>query len=254
MTLTYQGGQYVQRVITPEVQALRLKEFRSRLAAIEEACTVESAVIPDGLSDLGDRLLNVPFGDAFVPAVIARRDRLLLAEDMMMRQLAGRAFGTRSVWLQPVLLSALQAETMDWGDYCEALVKLAAHRHGHVFMGAQVLLSVFERDTSTELVKLRALCAFVGTANAEHHSLIASVAAVTNAIWDDAQPADARVGTATDLLFRALLVHDGEKVHAERAQAFAKKLNEAPRTYLATWLSDRLIRPSDLDGEDGSNA
>lgn len=251
MTLTYQGGQYVQRVITPEVQALRLKEFRSRLAAIEEACTVESAVIPDGLSDLGDRLLNVPFGDAFVPAVIARRDRLLLAEDMMMRQLAGRAFGTRSVWLQPVLLSALQAETMDWGDYCEAIVQLAAHRHGHVFMNAQVLLSVFEHDASTELLKLEALCAYVGVANAEHHSLIASVAGFINEIWRDGPPADARVEMATNIVLFALLADDGR---AQRARALAKILNEAPRTYLASWLRDGSIRPADLDREEGPYA
>ena len=238
MTLTYQGGQYVQRVITPEVQALRLEEFRFRLAAIEEACTVESVVVPDGLSVLGDQLLNVPFGDAFVPAVIAHRDRLLLAEDMMMRQLAGRAFGPQSVWLQPVLLSALQAETMDWGDYCEALVQLAAHRHGHVFMGAQVLLSVFESDASAELVKLEALCAYVGAANAEHRPLVTSVAGVVNAIWADAGPADARVGTATDLLFRALLVNGGGRVHAERARDLAKELGEPPKTYLANWLAE----------------
>ena len=154
MTLTYQGGQYVQHVITPEVQALRIEESQSRLAAIEEACTVESVVIPDELSDFGDRLLKVPFRDAFVPAVVARRNRLLLDEDMMMRQWADRAFGTKGVWLQAVLFSAQQAGTMDWGAYCEALVQLAARRHGHVFANTQVLLSVFEHDMSTELVKL----------------------------------------------------------------------------------------------------
>ena len=239
MTLTYQGGQYIQRVISPEVQALRREEFQSRLGTIEEACTVESVVIPDGLSDLGDQMLNVPFGDAFVPAVIAGSDRLLLAEDMMMRQLAARAFGTKGTWLQPVLLSALQAETMDWGDYCEGLVQLAAHRHGHVFLNAQVILSVFEDDTSTELVKLETLCAYVGAANAEHHSLIASVAAVVNAIWVDAEPTDAKVETATHLLFRALLVrHDGT-VYAERARDLAKQLGEAPKTYLVNWLDEQ---------------
>ena len=238
MTLMYQDGQYVQRVITPEVHALRLEETKSRQTIIEEACTVESVVIPDGLPELGDKLLRVPFGDAFAPAAIVGQDRLLLSQDMMMRQLAGRAFGTKSVWLQPVLLSALQAETMDWGDYCEALVQLAAHRHGHVFMSAQVLLSVFERDTSTELVKLGALCAYVGATNAEHRSLIASVAGVINAIWVDVESADAKVGRATNLLLRALLVRNGGMVHAERARDLAKELREAPKTHLADWLRE----------------
>ena len=239
MTLTYQGGQYVERIITPEVQARRREEFQSRLRTIEQACAVESAVIPEGLPDLGDQLLNVPFGDAFVPAVIARSDRLFLTEDMMMRQLAARAFGTNSVWLQPVLLSAIQAETMEWGDYCEALVQLAAHRHGPVFVNAQVLFTVFEHDTSTELVKLGALCTYVGAANAEHHPLVASVAAVVNAIWVDAEPPSAKVKTATNLLFRTLLVCDDGTVYAERTRDLARQLGEAPKTYLGDWLDEQ---------------
>ena len=238
MTLTYHDGQYIRCVLTPEIQALRLEESQSRLGAIEEACTVESVVIPDELSDLGDRLLKFPFRDAFVPAVTARRDRLLLDEDMMMRQLAERAFGTKGVWLQAVLLSALQAGTMDWGDYCEALVQLAASRHGHVFTSAQVLLSVFERDMSTELVKLEAVCNYVGTPNAENVSLIESVARLINAIWADTSPADVRVETATNVVLRALLIRDGAEVDAERIQALAKKLGEGPRRYLASWASD----------------
>ena len=238
MTLTYHDGQYIRCVLTPEIQALRLEESQSRLAAIEEACTVESVVIPDELSDLGDRLLKFPFRDAFVPAVTARRDRLLLDEDMMMRQLAERAFGTKGVWLQAVLLSARQAGTMDWGDYCEALVQLAASRHRHVFTSAQVLLSVFERDMSTELVKLEAVCNYVGTPNAENVSLIESVARFINAIWADTSPADVRVETATKVVLRALLIRDGAEVDAERIQALAKKLGEGPRRYLASWASD----------------
>ena len=238
MTLAYRDGQYVRQVMTPEVQALRLKEAQSRLATIEEACTVESVVIPDALSDLGDRLLRLPFRGAFVPAVIARGDRLLLDEDMMMRQWADRAFGTKGVWLQAVLFSALQAGTMDWGDYCEALVQLASRRHGHVFVNAQVLLSVFEQDMSTDLVKLEALCNYVGTPNAENVSLIESVAKFINAIWTDTSSADVRVETATNLVLRALLIRDCAEVGAERTQELAKKLEDVPGRYFASWLSE----------------
>ena len=252
MTLIYQGGQYIQCVITPEVQARRRKEFQSRLRIIERACAVEAAVIPDGLSDLGERLLNVPVGDAFVPAVIAGNNRLLLAEDMVMRQWAGRAFGTRSVWLQPVLLSAIQAGTMDWRDYCEVLVQLATHRHGHVFVNARVMLTVFEHDTSTELVKLQALCAYVGAAKAEHHSLVASVAAVVNAIWVDAEPTDPKVETATSLFCRALLVRDDGTVHAERARDLVRELGEAPKIYLVNWLVEQAERTGSAPSPGGT--
>ena len=254
MTLTYQGGQYVQHVITPEVQALRRNEFQSRLNSIEEVCSVEAVVISDGLSDLGDQLLNVPFGDAFVPAVIASNDRLFLTEDMMMRQLAGRAYGTRSVWLQPVLLSALQAGTVDWFDYGEVLVQLAAHRHGHVFVDVPVLLTVFEDDRSTELAKLETLCTYVGTANAEDVSHVEVVAGFINAIWHDGSVADARVETATNILLRALLADDVGEVGGKRAQALAEKLNEAPRAYLAGWSRHGSTRSQDCAKEDEPDA
>ena len=72
---------------------------------------------------------------------------------------------------------------MNWEDYCEAVVQLAAHRHGHVFVGPEMLLTVFERDASEELVKLEALCAYVGSANAEPDAQVELVAVVINAIW-----------------------------------------------------------------------
>ena len=252
MTLMYQDGQYVRRFITPDDRALQLKEFQSRLAAIEKTCAVESVVIPDGLPESGDRLLSLRFGDAFVPAAVAGQGRLLLCEDMMMRQLAGRAFGTKSVWLQPVLLSALQAETMDLRDYGEALVQLAAHRHGHVYVSVPVLLSVLACDTSNELVKLEALCTYVGTTNAEPVSLIEFGAGFINAIWAAGLPTSLRVETATSLVLRALLVRDGGEVCAERARALAKKLGEAPRTYLSNRLENGSIWPPDADGISGS--
>ncbi len=254
MTLTYQDGQYVQRIITPEVQALRQEEFQRRLASIEEVCAVEPVVIPSGLPESGDRLLNVRVGDAFVPAVVARQHRLLLSEDMMMRHVADRVFETKGVWLQPVLLSAVDAETMDWDDYCEAAVQLAAHRHGHVFVSVPVLLSVFENDSSTELVRLEALGTCLGTANADDVSHVEVAAGFINVIWHHGSQAFAKVETATNILLRALLSEDGGEAGAERTHALARKLNEAPRTHLANWLSQGSFRPLHRDGEEGSDA
>ena len=253
MTLAYQGGQYVRTVITPEVQALRREEFQSRMETIEKACAVEPVVIPDGLSDWGNKILTVPFGDAFLPAVAARQNRLLLSEDMMLRQVADQVFETKSVWLQPVLVSALQAQIMNWADYCDALVQLAAHRHGHVFVNAQVLLSVFERDASTELVNLRVLCTYIGTADAEDAAHVEVLADFINDIWRDSPAGGDRGEMATNIVLCALLANSGE-VGAGRAQALAARLNEAPSTYLAGWLRDGAVRRSDGDREDGPDA
>ena len=96
----------------------------------------------------------------------------------------------------------------------------------------------FEHDISAGLVKLEAVCNYVGTPNADNVSLIESVAKFINAIWTDASPADFRVETATNLVSRALLVRDGAEVDAERTQELATRLGDVPRTYFASWLSE----------------
>ena len=243
MSLSYQDGQYIRQIMTPEDRDGQLDLIESRLAAIEEACTVEPVVIPDDLSELGETLLGFSSGEAIAPAVIAGQDRLLLCEDMMMRQLAGLAFGTKGVWLQAVLLSAQQAETMTLSDYSDALVQFAAHRDDYVSISVPVLLSVFERDTSRELVQLQALCAYIGTKTAEPVSHIRLAADFINAIWANRPPNDLKVQTATNLVLGALLARKRGEEWANWTASLVLKLSEAPRIYFTTsWSQESLAR------------
>ncbi len=243
MSLTYQDGQYIRQIMTPEERAGQLDLIESRLAAIQEACTVEPVVIPDDLSEVGETLLGFPSGDAIAPAVIAGQDRLLLCEDMMMRQWAGLAFGTKGVWLQAVLLSAQQAETMTLSDYSEALVHFAAYRDDYISISTPVLLSAFERDTSNELVHLQALCAYIGTKTAEPVSHIRLAADFINAIWVNKRLNDLKVQTATNIVMGALLARKRGEEWANWAASLILKLSEAPRIYFTTsWCQESLLR------------
>ena len=247
MSLTYQDGQYIRHIMTPEDRARQLEQIKSRLSAIKEACTVEPVVIPDDISDLGETLLSHPSGDAVVPAVIAGQDRLLLCEDMLMRQLAGKAFGTKGIWLQVVLLSALQAETMTLKDYSDALVQLAAHRHDDVSISTSVLLSVFERDTSSELLQLQALCGYIGTKTAEPVSHKRLAADFINAIWADSAPNDLKVQTATNLVLCALLLRNRGEEWANWAASLVLELSKAPRIYFTSWCQEHSLSIDDID-------
>ena len=147
MSLAYEDAQYVRQIITGEEHAEYSAQIRSRVMTIEEACVVEPMVIPDDLSELGEAMIRSPSGDTAAPAILAGRGRLLLSEDMMMRRLASEVFGVKGVWVQAVLLSAVQARSMAVDAYADALVHLAAHRHGYVALNISVLLSTFERDS-----------------------------------------------------------------------------------------------------------
>ena len=239
MHLGYHDGQFIRDVMTAQNHAELLALIRSNVEGIQEACESEPFVIPDNLSELGEQLLRFPSPDAVAPAIIAGRGRLLLCEDMMMRQLTARAYGTKGIWLQAVLLSAMQARTMTLDSYVHALVYLAAHRHGHVAINAPVLLSAFQNDTSGELVHLQALCTYIGNQNAELSSHVGLAVNFINRIWSDNPPDDSRVRKASELLIRALLHPRHNDEWASWATALFLRLAEAPRTFLLDWCREQ---------------
>ena len=240
MSLGYRNGEFIRHTETADERAERLNELKARIRKIEKACEVEPIEFPDQFSELGEFLVGLPPKDAFAPAVMAGKKRLLLSEDLMMRQLAGTAFGAKGVWLQAVLMSAEQATTMSHNAYSDAVVYLAAHRHGHVSLNAQVLLSAFERDESPELFNLQALCTYIGHAGADLQSHTALGAGFINTLWARARPivvtsvpADSKTLKATDLVLRALI---GDTKNDEWAKmggcALPCTLDEAPGRYL----------------------
>ena len=241
MRLAYQNDQFIRHIVTPEEHAEQLTLIKSLIGRIEEACENEPLVIPDNLSELGEALVGMPFRDAVAPAVMAGQNRLMLSEDMMMRQLAGRAYGTKGVWLQAVLLSAVQAGKMPLDAYVESLVHLASHRHGVVPISLPVLLAVFERDTGDELIQIQALCTYIGQKDAEPASHIALAAAFINRVWETASTDDLKVMKATDLLFTALLRCDPTLERASWPSLLYRSINEAPRAYLLVWCREHSL-------------
>ena len=234
MSLSYQNGKYIRHMTTPEERAERLGEIESCLAAIRASCEVEPLVIPNDLSEAGEVLIHLPTGDVVAPAIMAGQDRLLLSEDMVMRQMASKVYGVTGVWLQAVLLSALQAGTITRGAYGEALVYLSDHRHSHVALDSESLLSAFEVDEDEDLSRLRSLCAHVGGKNAELFSNVRLAAIFLNAIWADA-PHDPKVQKATEMVLRAMLLHNRGDEWATWAASLVLALDEKAGVFLWDW-------------------
>lgn len=247
MSLAYQDGQYIQYVLTEEEHAEQLALMKSRVVAIENACNIETLVVPDNLSELGEALVHPPFGDAVAPAIIAGQTRLLLSEDMVMRQVVDKAYGTKGVWMQAVMWSAVQAKTISPDVYVDALVHLATHRHGYVRVNAQVLFLGYERDTSDELVRLQALCTYLGNEKAELVSNITVAADFINMIWAEGSSAGPKIRTATDLVFRVLLQRDREPSEQARwVDALYVRLDEPPKDYFRNWCEEQSLAISDI--------
>lgn len=248
MRLGFRDGRFIGYKETAEERAERLKELKARIAKIEEACEVEPIEFPDHFSDLGELLVGLPPRDAFAPAVMAGKKRLLLCEDLMMRQLADMAFGTKGIWLQAVLLSAVQETRMSHDAYSDAVVYLAVHRHGHVSLKQQVLFSAFERDESPELFDLQALCTYIGHSGADLQSHTALGAEFINALWASARPIvvsdvpiDSKTLKATDLVLGALIGKNKNDEWAKWAAALFRGLARDPSRYLNRWCDENFL-------------
>ena len=249
MRLGYRDGKFIGYTETADERAERLKELEARIATIEEACEVEPIEFPDRFSELGELLVGLPPNDAFAPAVMAGKKRLLLCEDLMMRQLAGKAFGAKGVWLQAVLMSAEQAGEISQNEHSDAVVYLAAHRHGPVSLNRQLLLSAFERDESPDLSNTQALCTYIGHEGADLHSHTALGAGFINKIWENAVsivwtkdlPVDSKTLKATDHVFRALIGENKKDEWAKWAVALFRTLDEDPGLYLLRWCEAKFL-------------
>ena len=249
VSLEYRDGKYIRHIESADQRARRFGEARIRIAEIEDACEVIPVEFPDQLSEMGERLLGHPRRDAFAPAVIAGESRLLLCEDLMMRQWSSRAFGSNGICLQAVLESAEQAGTMPLTAYTDAVVYLAYHNHGRVLVNLQVLLSAFQRDETPELLEIKALCTYIGGAEADPHSHISIGAEFTNVIWANAVPIvlsidlpiDSKTLKATDVVFRALIGDNKNEKWAIWAAKLFRRLDEAPRAYLLRWCDENFL-------------
>lgn len=254
MSIGYRDGQYIRHIETPEKRAIRLGQMKSLVADIEKLCTVEPVQVPDHLPEHGENLIERLPPDTFTACIMAGDTRLLLCEDIVIRQMAREVFGTKGVWLQASLYSAEQAGIISVSTYADATVYLAAHHHGYVSINTPVLFSVFERDNSQGLSQLEVLCDYVGNENAEIQSHTQIVADFVNAIWVNAQPivwvddfkVDSKTSSATNLVFRSLLAKRREDDWSQWAASLYRRLTIKPRRYLFRWCEDNFLSVKQL--------
>ena len=246
MTLGYKDGEYVRDVLTEEDTTEYAGSIRSRFDAIKKAVDVQPVVVPDELSELGDKLMDSPLDETVGPAVLAGGDRLLVCEDMILRDLVGAAFGTKGVWIQAVLLSALHSGKISLDAYAEAVVYLACYRHGHVTLDSRVLFSIFERDTSEELWQFEAVCKYVGNEHADARSHVRMAAKFINEIWKRYPGAGTKIVEATSLVFRSLFSDYRGDEWVNRAALLCLQMENAAIEYFEEWCREQSLSYEDV--------
>ena len=241
MYLNYHEGNYYPQIITPEEQTERLNIMKGLIADIEKECRIEAVVIPDKLPDAVQQIINSPTGEAFICTVLARKHNLLLlCEDMIMRHFARSLLDVKGLWIQAVLLSATENETLARDEYSDLLVELARRGHFHIPMSLQDMISVFERDESPDLTQLKILCRAFGSMTADRDSHVEAAVDFIKRIWEDGRYQGEQLTKPTDIVLSALLLNENNNREFWDALIY-DKLNSAPRCYFANWCEEHPI-------------
>ena len=240
-TVDFRDGRFISQVVTPESAKELADHVASLLEEVKDYCEIEPFVVPDDLPKDGKRLLEVCGDLVLAPAILGGSNRLLLCEDMMMRQLASITFGTKGVWIQAILLSALEAHTISEHQYCDAVVQLAVHHHEYVTIVPGLLLAVFQRDQSNALFQIRALARYIGNNGADPPSHINLAAAFINAIWAHKPRENIKEQKASGIVLEALLFRNRGKDWARWGAHLCRQLNRGPREYLEGWCNGHFM-------------
>ncbi len=235
MSASYRDGQFYREEISQDDRRRAAETFTAILADIEAHCDVAAVSMPDNLPEIAEALIESPGSDVIAPAILAGESRLLLSDDMAFRQLSTQLFKTKGVWLQAVLMVALDAKTMPFDEYVRALRQLAALRHGVVVFDFATLLKVYRSDDTSRLLWLSAVCRYMGHETADALSHTALAANFLNTIWATALARDGRVEAATGIIIAALMTNEREGMWPYWAALLATKLVPGPREQLFAW-------------------
>jgi len=142
MTVEPRGESFVRREVTEEEMTAHLMSLERLLGWIATNCTV-LAWSPDLATKREERKeLEEIAGEACLDTVLAACDptRLLLSDDLRLRQLAKAEFNVDGVFTQPLLRLAVERGVIDIQTYNKAVVRLAAAGYLHTRLDGAAFL------------------------------------------------------------------------------------------------------------------
>ena len=233
MSLSYHGGEYFRDVQTVEQQRLMGTARRTLLNNILENCAVENVPLPNFLPPVGEALLSVPTGEAIIPLLYAGKDRLVLSDDMALREIGAAFFETQGVWMQVVLQVAQEQEHISSNAYAKAIVKLAFRRHGHLALNNTVLKDIYDMD-DTDLNQFRTVVRFIGGANADRISHIRATREFLRDLRID-PGSYGKALRATNALFASMILREADEQSLEWIAMLMAGLERDDRGKLIEW-------------------
>lgn len=211
MTVAFHEGTFWREELTDEVRSARIVALEGLRDQVMAICTLSVVLVPDETSGIIDQLLELG-GDQLLDAAFLSAEKVvpLLSEDLRYRQWAQQTLQRPGLWLQALLMEMVEAGAMALSEYADAVVGLAARRHGHVSLTSEILYDICNRDTD-KLPRLREVLRFIGNPNAEMLSHTAVTLRFIDMLWSkSSNVSQFRRRAATGAVLRALISHRRE--------------------------------------------
>ena len=235
ITIAWHNGQFIKQEYSKADIEARSRYIDEQIAKIELNCTVLPSSAPDSPTQLATAV-TTNFGPHVLDAAnLTAEGYILVSEDLYFRQMANAAVSAKGVWLQVVLTYALDKKLMTRSRFAEAVVQLAARKHGHVSLDANTLWDVFAADNTSKLERFRAIAEFIGSKKADLRSHISVVIEFFALLWRGGLTAEIKGMKATGILLENLIRHCGE--HWPHILNYLRtKANRPLQGYINQWM------------------
>ncbi|MBT0667414.1 hypothetical protein HT136_03415 [Novosphingobium profundi] len=182
MTIGYVGSEAVRQVHTPEETQKRVAMFSRTVEALTANCEVLPAEGAD--DDQLARLVHREIVEGILdPMLLARQTgRLLVSDDLHLRQLAVSLGFAQGAWLQAAARAMVEVGVIDMTLYALTVARLASRRHGHVWLDADILIELLKHEHGKALIET--VSGYIGGPSADIAAHCHVVADFMNKAWD----------------------------------------------------------------------
>lgn len=241
-------GKYVITEYTDEQRDIEVKAFKEILQWVEDNCVVVPAIgrqPADARWREFKERLEPWFSDTFLAADYSGRK--LFSEDLRYRQLAKGVFGIDGLWIQAVLIRAVELEVMSPQKYSEVVADLVLANHTLIAIAPPELVMLLESNDWEESDRFLAAIGCLKTETLEIKSIIMVAAQFIQIIWVKRLPNRIRL---TNLMLNNLIAgRAGSTAFIIRALArvFGFLPNDLQLPYLRSleaWAVGHMIVPA----------
>ncbi len=245
MTIGYAEGQYFSQELSAEQLRQSAEKIDKGIGALRRECEVLPAAAPAPPSELERLITEVSRAGSLDPIYLAvSEDLLLLSEDMHYRNLAWQLHQRHGVWLQTVLMAAVEHNAIDGAAYARSVVDLAARKHDYVTVNAPILVAIAEQEDDDKMPRLQAALTFVGTSNCDVSSHLQVGWDFLLHIWRADGLSDLKKGRACGMMLERLMQMWAK--HGDAAEFLRRMIDLSGhrpqlQTYLNGWALGHFI-------------